>query len=184
MTCQEIGHDYGLGHQDEDFSTDATSSCMEYTSIPAGNEHPDAHDYNQLLSVYNHIDSAAAAAPSKNDAFAGRDRSYAARTGAGRSATTRSSATSAMATRSSPTCSSSSIRTARTRDVRPPGRALRTDPSGPARPEGFFFAFIDALIGMIVAIDLFRIKYAGRRQVSGSRGHSALCVSPPERRSR
>ncbi|MGA9581385.1 MAG: hypothetical protein WBR13_05390 [Allosphingosinicella sp.] len=66
VTCQEIGHDYGLGHQDEDFSTDATSSCMEYTSVPAGNEHPDQHDYNQLLAVYNHVDSAAAAAPSKN----------------------------------------------------------------------------------------------------------------------
>ncbi|HYD36107.1 MAG TPA: hypothetical protein VEA60_00745 [Allosphingosinicella sp.] len=66
VTCQEIGHDYGLGHQDEDFSTDATSSCMEYTSVPAGNEHPDQHDYDQLLSIYNHVDSAAAAAPSRN----------------------------------------------------------------------------------------------------------------------
>ena len=62
VTCQEIGHDYGLGHQDEDFSTDATSSCMEYTSVPAGNEHPDQHDYDQLLAVYNHTDSASAAA--------------------------------------------------------------------------------------------------------------------------
>ncbi|HEX8224946.1 MAG TPA: hypothetical protein VF605_14090 [Allosphingosinicella sp.] len=66
VTCQEIGHDYGLGHQDEDFSTDATSSCMEYTSVPAGNEHPDSHDYNQLLSVYNHTDSAAAASASRS----------------------------------------------------------------------------------------------------------------------
>ncbi len=62
VTCQEIGHDYGLAHQDEDFSTDATNSCMEYTSVPAGNEHPDAHDYNQLLTIYNHTESAAAAA--------------------------------------------------------------------------------------------------------------------------
>jgi hypothetical protein len=65
VTCQEIGHDYGLAHQDEDFSTDATNSCMEYTSVPAGNEHPDQHDYDQLLSIYNHTDSAAAAAPSR-----------------------------------------------------------------------------------------------------------------------
>jgi hypothetical protein len=65
VTCQEIGHNYGLAHQDEDFSTDATSSCMEYTSIPAGNEHADAHDYNQLLSIYNHTDSASAAAATK-----------------------------------------------------------------------------------------------------------------------
>jgi len=57
VTCQEIGHDYGLGHQDEDFNTDATTSCMEYTSIPAGNEHPDAHDYQQLLDIYNHLEA-------------------------------------------------------------------------------------------------------------------------------
>ncbi len=58
VTCQEIGHDYGLGHQDEDFSTDNTNSCMDYTSLPAGNEHPDAHDYQQLLDIYNHLESA------------------------------------------------------------------------------------------------------------------------------
>lgn len=59
VTCQEIGHDYGLAHQDEDFSTDDTQSCMDYTSLPAGNEHPDAHDYDQLLSIYNHTESGA-----------------------------------------------------------------------------------------------------------------------------
>lgn len=57
VTCQEIGHDYGLGHQDEDFSTDNTNSCMDYTNQPAGNEHPDAHDYEQLLTIYNHLES-------------------------------------------------------------------------------------------------------------------------------
>ncbi|WP_284124932.1 hypothetical protein [Parerythrobacter aestuarii] len=56
VTCQEIGHDYGLGHQNEDFSTDLTTSCMEYTSQPAGNESPDAHDYEQLLDIYAHSD--------------------------------------------------------------------------------------------------------------------------------
>lgn len=59
VTCQEIGHDYGLAHQDENFNTDATNSCMEYTNIPAGNEHPDAHDYNQLASIYSHVHAAA-----------------------------------------------------------------------------------------------------------------------------
>lgn len=53
VTCQEIGHDYGLGHQDENFNTDATKSCMEYTSLPADNEHPDAHDYAQLETIYS-----------------------------------------------------------------------------------------------------------------------------------
>ena len=57
VTCQEIGHDYGLGHQDEDFATDNTNSCMDYTNLPAGNEHPDAHDYQQLVDVYNHLES-------------------------------------------------------------------------------------------------------------------------------
>lgn len=58
VTCQEIGHDYGLGHQDEDFNTDTTNSCMDYTSQPGGNEHPDAHDFQQLLAIYNHMESA------------------------------------------------------------------------------------------------------------------------------
>jgi hypothetical protein len=60
VTCQEVGHDYGLAHQDEDFNTDNTNSCMDYTNLPAGNEHPDAHDYEQLLSIYNHLESGAA----------------------------------------------------------------------------------------------------------------------------
>lgn len=59
VMCQEIGHDYGLGHQDENSATDNTTSCMDYTNVPAGNEHPDAHDYEQLLTIYNHAESAA-----------------------------------------------------------------------------------------------------------------------------
>ena len=54
VTCQEIGHDYGLGHQDENFNTDATNSCMDYTSWPSGNEHPDQHEYDQLAAIYSH----------------------------------------------------------------------------------------------------------------------------------
>ncbi len=54
VTCQEIGHDYGLGHQNEDFSTDLTTSCMEYTDLPEGNEHPDAHDLEMLAQIYAH----------------------------------------------------------------------------------------------------------------------------------
>lgn len=59
VTCQEIGHDYGLGHQNEDFNTDLTTSCMEYTNRPEGNEHPDQHDYDQLGLIYSHLDGAA-----------------------------------------------------------------------------------------------------------------------------
>ena len=53
VTCQEIGHDYGLAHQNENFNTDETTSCMEYTSWPSGNEGPDQHDYDQLLTMYS-----------------------------------------------------------------------------------------------------------------------------------
>lgn len=59
VMCQEIGHDYGLGHQDENSNDDTTNSCMEYTNKPDGNMHPDQHDYDQLLSIYNHMESAA-----------------------------------------------------------------------------------------------------------------------------
>jgi hypothetical protein len=57
VMCQEIGHDYGLGHVDEDFNTDATTSCMDYTSNPAGNEHPYGHDYEELETIYDHADA-------------------------------------------------------------------------------------------------------------------------------
>lgn len=73
VTCQEIGHDYGLGHQDEDFSTDLTRSCMDYTSLPAGNEHPDAHDYEQLETIYNHQESAVGLPGPGNGAAADAD---------------------------------------------------------------------------------------------------------------
>jgi hypothetical protein len=70
VTCQELGHDYGLGHQDEDMSTDYTTSCMDYTSAPAGNEHPDSHDYNQLLAIYNHLEAASSLSTSSAPAQA------------------------------------------------------------------------------------------------------------------
>lgn len=55
VTCQEIGHDYGLGHQNEDFGSDLTDSCMEYTSTPDSlDRSPDTHDYAQLELIYAH----------------------------------------------------------------------------------------------------------------------------------
>lgn len=56
VMCQEIGHGFGLGHQNEDFNTDLTNSCMEYASDPAGNESPDSHDYQMLEDIYAHLD--------------------------------------------------------------------------------------------------------------------------------
>lgn len=63
VMCQEIGHDFGLDHQDEDFDNadlkDSTGkeTCMDYTDTPLGNEHPNAHDYEQLELIYGHLDS-------------------------------------------------------------------------------------------------------------------------------
>ena len=64
--CQEVGHDYGLGHVNENFNDPNTGSCMDYTNNPARddgagtNEYPNAHDYSMLESIYAHLDSAAA----------------------------------------------------------------------------------------------------------------------------
>lgn len=60
VMCQEIAHDFGLDHQDENFNNPNLGSCMDYTSDPDGppsNEHPNAHDFEQLESIYAHLDS-------------------------------------------------------------------------------------------------------------------------------
>ena len=62
VMCQEIAHDFGLDHQDEDFDNDNLGSCMDYTSDPDGppsNEHPNGHDFDQLEAIYAHNDSGA-----------------------------------------------------------------------------------------------------------------------------
>jgi hypothetical protein len=57
VMCQEIAHTFGLDHQDENFSNVNLGTCMDYTSNPAGNEHPNDHDYEQLETIYAHTDS-------------------------------------------------------------------------------------------------------------------------------
>jgi len=61
VMCQEVGHTFGLDHQNENFYDANLGTCMDYTSIPAGppsNEHPNSHDYEQLVTIYNsHLDS-------------------------------------------------------------------------------------------------------------------------------
>lgn len=67
VMCQEIAHDFGLGHQDENHNNANLGSCMDYTSDPDGgaggasstdpsNEHPNAHDFEQLLTIYSHTE--------------------------------------------------------------------------------------------------------------------------------
>lgn len=68
VMCQELAHDFGLDHQDETFNNVNLGSCMDYTNAPAGgvvggfnygpsNEHPNAHDFEQIQIIYQHLDS-------------------------------------------------------------------------------------------------------------------------------
>src|SRR3989338_11573679 len=61
VMCQEVGHTLGLDHQDENFSNPNLGTCMDYTSSPASNQHPNAHDYEMLETIYAHVDSVATA---------------------------------------------------------------------------------------------------------------------------
>jgi len=67
VMCQEIGHQFGLGHQDEAFDNDNLGTCMDYTSDPVGNEHPNQHDYDQLDIIYEHLDDFNTWAPAPAD---------------------------------------------------------------------------------------------------------------------
>ncbi len=60
VTCQEIAHDFGLDHQDETFDNPNLGSCMDYTNSPLGppsNEHPNSHDFAEIVDIYSHLDS-------------------------------------------------------------------------------------------------------------------------------
>ena len=63
VACQEIGHDFGLDHQDETFDNVNLGTCMDYTNAPDGgvvdssgfnygvpNRAPNADDYSTLTS--------------------------------------------------------------------------------------------------------------------------------------
>jgi hypothetical protein len=55
VTCQELGHNVGLAHQDENFYNQSLYSCMDYQDPPYPN--PDDHDREQLKAIYGHVDS-------------------------------------------------------------------------------------------------------------------------------
>jgi hypothetical protein len=57
VACQEIGHTFGLDHQDENFNNQNLGTCMDYTSDPSTNQHPNKHDYDELDIIYQHLDS-------------------------------------------------------------------------------------------------------------------------------
>jgi hypothetical protein len=63
VMCQEIGHTFGLDHQDEDFYNEPLGTCMDYTADPEPNQHPNRHDYEQLQIIYEHLDSTSTVGP-------------------------------------------------------------------------------------------------------------------------
>jgi hypothetical protein len=67
VMCQEVGHTLGLAHQDEDFNNPNLGTCMDYTSDPTSNQHPNQHDYDMLESIYAHLDSVNTVGPAPKD---------------------------------------------------------------------------------------------------------------------
>jgi len=67
VMCQEVGHIFGLDHQDEDFYNTPLGTCMDYSADPTLNQHPNAHDYEQLETIYNsHFEAAKTAKRSRS----------------------------------------------------------------------------------------------------------------------
>ena len=54
VMCQEIGHTFGLDHQDE--SGADLNTCMDYSNA-LDNPSPNAHDFQQLQTIYSHLDT-------------------------------------------------------------------------------------------------------------------------------
>ena len=57
VMCQEVGHTFGLGHNDENFNNTPTGTCMDYSNDPMPNQHPNQHDYEMLGNIYQHLDN-------------------------------------------------------------------------------------------------------------------------------
>jgi hypothetical protein len=57
VTCQEVGHTFGLDHQSTDPNVD-DHTCMDYYKAPDNsNTHPNRYDYQTLVDDYAHVDS-------------------------------------------------------------------------------------------------------------------------------
>lgn len=61
VLCQEVGHTFGLDHQDE--SGADLDTCMDYSDL-LDNPSPNSHDYWQLEQIYNHTHSTGTVATS------------------------------------------------------------------------------------------------------------------------
>ncbi|MBA3403963.1 MAG: hypothetical protein H0U13_04620 [Gemmatimonadaceae bacterium] len=77
VMCQEVAHTFGLGHQSEDGSSQ--NSCMDYFSNTGANAGstlstaPNAHDFEQLRSIYEHLDNTTTVAAASAQATSGAD---------------------------------------------------------------------------------------------------------------
>jgi hypothetical protein len=77
VMCQEVGHTFGLGHQDE--SGISLNTCMDYYFNSGGNDtkstHPNSHDYAELETIYSHLDSSTTVgSAAASSAAVGNDR--------------------------------------------------------------------------------------------------------------
>ena len=87
VTCQEVGHTFGLDHQDESGANFHT--CMDYANTPdAWNTHPNRYDYSTLVGDYAHLDSsstisAASSAKRRHEVKRVRDDLYVEKQGNG-----------------------------------------------------------------------------------------------------
>lgn len=70
VMCQEIGHTFGLDHQDTTFGNPNLGTCMDYTSDPSTNQHPNTHDYAELDIIYAHLDSTTTISQGAANSFA------------------------------------------------------------------------------------------------------------------
>jgi hypothetical protein len=71
VMCQEVGHTLGLGHTDENFDNAPEGTCMDYSSDPVPNQHPNQHDYDMLDNMYAHLDSVNTVKSSDDDSGGG-----------------------------------------------------------------------------------------------------------------
>jgi hypothetical protein len=77
VICQEIGHTFGLDHQDE--SGISLNTCMDYYHNTSASDtkstHPNQHDYDELVTIYTHLDKTTTigAAPSMPNEMATGD---------------------------------------------------------------------------------------------------------------
>jgi hypothetical protein len=71
VICQEIGHTFGLDHQDT--SGISLDTCMDYyhntSATDTKSTHPNQHDYDELATIYAHLDSTTTVGASPTSKF-------------------------------------------------------------------------------------------------------------------